>query len=66
MLDFSALTFLVNAFFFLKKANNVGIHTVSLWVKNLTAVVQAQVTAEAWVGSLAQCRGLKDPALPQL
>ena len=53
-------------FFFLKKANNVGVHTVSLWVKNLTAVVQAQVTAEAWVGSLAQCRGLKDPALPQL
>ena len=34
------------------------------WVKNPTAV--AQVTAEAWVRSLAQCSELKDPVLPQL
>ena len=34
------------------------------WVKNLTAA--AQVTAEAQVQFPAQCRGLKDPALPQL
>ena len=34
------------------------------WVKNPTAA--AQLAAEAWVPSLAQCRALKDPALPQL
>ena len=31
------------------------------WVKNPTAA--ALVTAEAWVQSLAHCRGLKDPVL---
>ena len=34
------------------------------WVKNLTAA--AQVIAEAWVQSLAQCSGLKDLTLLQL
>ena len=34
------------------------------WVKILTTV--ALVTAEVWVGFLAQCSGLKDRVLPQL
>ena len=34
------------------------------WAKN--PVAETGVTAEAWVQSLAQCCGLKDPALPQL
>ena len=34
------------------------------WVKNPTAA--AWVAEEAWVQPLAQCNGLKNPALPQL
>ena len=41
-----------------------GVPAVAQWVRNPTAV--AWVTAEAWVGSLAQSSELKDPALPQL
>ena len=41
-----------------------GVSAVARWVKNLTAA--AQVKAEAWVQSLAQCSRLKDPALLQL
>ena len=39
----------------------LGVLAVVLWVQNLTAV--ARVAAEAWVPSLAQGSGLKDPAL---
>ena len=38
-----------------------GVPAVAQWVKNLTSV--PQVTVEVWVGSLAQCGGLKDLAL---
>ena len=38
--------------------------TAAQWVKDPTAV--AQVAAEAWVQSLVQSSGLKDPTLPQL
>ena len=38
-----------------------GVPAVAQWVKNLTSV--PRVTVEVWVGSLAQCGGLKDLAL---
>ena len=40
-----------------------GVHTVAQWVKNPTG--GAQVVLEAWVPSLTQHSGLKDPVLPQ-
>ena len=43
---------------FLKFLFLYGVPPVAQWVENLTAV--AQVTADAWVQSLAQHRGLKD------
>ena len=42
----------------------LGVPTMAQQVKNLTAA--AQVTVEVQVPSLAQCRGLKAPALLQL
>ena len=47
-----------------EKKARAGAHAVAQWVKNLTAA--AQVTAEVWVQSLAQCNGLKDLALSEL
>lgn len=46
--------------FYIIKKQPFGVSAVVYWVKNLT--VAAQVTAEAWVGSLAWCSGLKDLA----
>ena len=46
------------------RTQHVGVPTVVQWVKNLMAV--DWVTVEAWVQSLAQQSGLKDPSLPQL
>ena len=47
-----------------KKKKSVGVLTVAQRVKNSTVV--AWVTAGIQVCCLAWCRGLKDPALPQL
>ena len=41
-----------------------GVPAVVQWVKSLTTA--AWVTVEAWVSSLALCRGLKDLALLQM
>ena len=37
---------------------NNGVPTMAQWVENST-VAAAQVSAEAWVQSLAQCSGLR-------
>lgn len=36
----------------------LGVSAVAQWIKNLTAA--AEVAVEAWVPSLARCKGLKD------